>query len=178
MKIAPDLLNPIVVARRMDPVRQEHGVAIACRVEPQRRAGEPGVAERGRPEEPAAAPTAGTRLPAERAPVLRPPPREQRHRAVRHEPRVADAAIRPAGAGGDTTRGLGFQLLGDGSWGGTAVPPGTFGHTGFTGTSLWCCPRHDLCVVLLTNRVHPTRVNGRIDAVRRAVHDAVLHAVR
>ena len=53
-----------------------------------------------------------------------------------------------------------------------------FGHTGFTGTSLWCCPRFDLCVVLLTNRVHPTRVNDKITAVRRAVHDAVLAALR
>ncbi len=91
---------------------------------------------------------------------------------------LVDAARAPAGIGGDATRGLGFQLLADGSWGGTNVPAGTFGHTGFTGTSLWCCPRFDLCVALLTNRVHPTRVNGRIAAVRRAVHDAVLQALR
>jgi CubicO group peptidase (beta-lactamase class C family) len=91
---------------------------------------------------------------------------------------LVDAAIVPANVGGDTSRGLGFQLLADGSWGGTVVPAGTFGHTGFTGTSLWCCPRHDLCVVLLTNRVHPTRANDRITAVRRAVHDAVLASVR
>jgi beta-N-acetylhexosaminidase len=88
------------------------------------------------------------------------------------------AAIQPAGIGDDRTRGLGFQMVADGSWGGTKVPPGTFGHTGFTGTSLWCCSRHDLCVVLLTNRVHPTRVNNKITAVRRAVHDLVLDSVR
>lgn len=91
---------------------------------------------------------------------------------------LVEQAIRPAGIGDDTTRGLGFQLLAGGSWAGTTVPPGTFGHTGFTGTSLWCCPRADLCVVLLTNRVHPTRVNNKITAVRRAVHDAVLQALR
>ena len=54
---------------------------------------------------------------------------------------------------------------------------GTFGHTGFTGTSVWCEPGTDLCVVLLTNRVHPTRVNARITGVRRALHDLVLAAV-
>jgi CubicO group peptidase (beta-lactamase class C family) len=87
-------------------------------------------------------------------------------------------ATRPSGIGDDTTRGLGFQLLQSGGWGGSEVPAGTFGHTGFTGTSLWCCPRYDLCVVLLTNRVHPTRVNNKITGVRRSVHDLVLDALR
>ena len=93
---------------------------------------------------------------------------------------VVARAIVPTGIGDDTTRGLGFQLLGGivGGYGGSKVPPGTFGHTGFTGTSLWCDPQHDLCVVLLTNRVHPSRVNNKITAVRRAVHDLVLAAVR
>jgi beta-glucosidase-like glycosyl hydrolase/CubicO group peptidase (beta-lactamase class C family) len=87
-------------------------------------------------------------------------------------------AIRPAGFGDDTTRGLGFQLFLNGGQGGTVVPSGTFGHTGFTGTSLWCDPQHDLCVVLLSNRVHPTRVNNRILGVRKAVHDLVLGSLR
>jgi len=87
-------------------------------------------------------------------------------------------ATKPAGITKDTTRGLGFQLLRSGTWAGTKVPAGTFGHTGFTGTSLWCCPDKDLCVVLLTNRVHPTRVNNKITAVRRAVHDIVLDSLR
>ena len=87
-------------------------------------------------------------------------------------------ATQPAGITADTTRGLGYQLLQSGGWAGTAVPAGTFGHTGFTGTSLWCCPRYDVCVVLLTNRVHPTRVNNKITAVRRAVHDIVLESLR
>lgn len=91
---------------------------------------------------------------------------------------VAALATKPSGIGDDRTRALGMQLLADGGYGGTKVPEGTFGHTGFTGTSLWCDPRHDLCVVLLTNRVHPTRVNNKIHAVRRAVHDAVLQSVR
>ena len=48
------------------------------------------------------------------------------------------------------------------------------GHTGFTGTSLWIDPAQDLYVVLLTNRVHPTRANEAFQPVRRAFHDAVV----
>lgn len=88
------------------------------------------------------------------------------------------SATRPAGIGNDATRGLGFQMLASGGYGGTDVSPDTFGHTGFTGTSLWCDPRLDLCVVLLTNRVHPTRVNNKIAGVRQAVHDLVRGSLR
>lgn len=77
----------------------------------------------------------------------------------------------------DRTRGLGLERPRSGGWGGTQVSEGVFGHTGFTGTSLWCDPGSDLCVVLLTNRVHPTRVNARITGVRRALHDLVLQAL-
>jgi CubicO group peptidase (beta-lactamase class C family) len=52
-----------------------------------------------------------------------------------------------------------------------------FGHTGFTGTSIWIDPELDLYVVLLTNRVNPSRDNQRHVALRRAVHDAVALAV-
>jgi CubicO group peptidase (beta-lactamase class C family) len=53
-----------------------------------------------------------------------------------------------------------------------------FGHTGFTGTSIWIDPELDLFVVLLTSRVNPTRENQRHVPLRRAVHDAVARAVR
>jgi len=46
-----------------------------------------------------------------------------------------------------------------------------FGHTGFTGTSYWIDPANDLFVVLLTNRVNPTRQNNKIGGVRTAVAD-------
>jgi CubicO group peptidase (beta-lactamase class C family) len=46
----------------------------------------------------------------------------------------------------------------------------TFGHLGFTGTSLWCDPVAERVTVLLSNRVCPTRDNGRIRAVRPRVH--------
>ena len=91
---------------------------------------------------------------------------------------MVTAATSPAGVTSESSRGLGFQMLQSGSWAGSDVPAGTFGHTGFTGTSLWCCPRYDVCVVLLTNRVHPTRANSKITAIRRAVHDTVLNELR
>ena len=52
-----------------------------------------------------------------------------------------------------------------------------FGHTGFTGTSIWIDPAHDLCIVLLTKRVNPTRANTKITAVRQALADTVMKYV-
>ena len=53
-----------------------------------------------------------------------------------------------------------------------------FGHTGFTGTSIWIDPELDLFVVLLTNRINPSRANARHVPLRQAVHDAVARAIR
>jgi CubicO group peptidase (beta-lactamase class C family) len=50
----------------------------------------------------------------------------------------------------------------------------SFGHLGFTGSSVWIDPEQDLIVVLLTNRVHPTRQNNRIRQFRPALHDTVV----
>ena len=60
---------------------------------------------------------------------------------------------------------------------GTRMSPEAIGHTGFTGTSLWIDPRAGAYVVLLSNRVHPTRANDAILAVRPAFHDAVMLAL-
>jgi CubicO group peptidase (beta-lactamase class C family) len=57
---------------------------------------------------------------------------------------------------------------------GTRMSPAAIGHTGFTGTSLWIDPEQDLYFVLLTNRVHPSRANDRIQDVRRAFNDAAV----
>ncbi|MEW2546728.1 serine hydrolase domain-containing protein [Streptomyces sp. NPDC047002] len=54
---------------------------------------------------------------------------------------------------------------------GTAFGPASYGHTGFTGTSVWVDPVAGLYAVLLTNRVHPTREGEAVGAVRRAFHD-------
>lgn len=73
-------------------------------------------------------------------------------------------------------RGLGFQLAGDGSFMGDLFPAGSFGHTGFTGTSLAVDPSSGLYVVLLTNRVNPTRDNLAIIRFRKIFHNAIIAA--
>jgi CubicO group peptidase (beta-lactamase class C family) len=57
---------------------------------------------------------------------------------------------------------------------GTLMSSNAIGHTGFTGTSLWIDWERDLYVVLLTNRVHPSREPNRLRAIRPSFHDAVL----
>ena len=54
---------------------------------------------------------------------------------------------------------------------GARASASTFGHLGFTGTSLWIDPEADAVVTLLTNRVYPTRENPRIRDARPRVHD-------
>ena len=56
---------------------------------------------------------------------------------------------------------------------GDRLSPSAIGHTGFTGTSLWIDPDAGFYVVLLTNRVHPTRTNEAILDLRPAIHNAV-----
>ena len=74
----------------------------------------------------------------------------------------------------DSSRGLGWDTMLPTSSCGALMSARAFGHTGFTGTSLWIDPDNDLYVVLLTNRVHPDASNDAIQQVRRAVHDAVM----
>ena len=57
---------------------------------------------------------------------------------------------------------------------GTLMSARAFGHTGFTGTSLWLDPEAGCYVVLLSNRVHPSRAGEGILEVRPAFHDAVM----
>ena len=86
-----------------------------------------------------------------------------------------------------SNRALGWQkpnhpALGDTSpgaaWAGRFMSTRSYGHTGFTGTSLAVDPELDLYVILLSNRVNPTRANNKITAVRRQLADAVVSAVR
>jgi CubicO group peptidase (beta-lactamase class C family) len=53
----------------------------------------------------------------------------------------------------------------------------SFGRLGFTGTSIYCDPDRDVVIVLLTNRVCPSRANGKIDGFRPAFHDGVMAAL-
>jgi len=50
----------------------------------------------------------------------------------------------------------------------------SIGHLGFTGTSFWLDLENDLCVVLLTNRVHPYRWNTRLRQFRPRIHDRIV----
>ena len=76
-----------------------------------------------------------------------------------------------------SSRALGWDTMLPGSSCGGRMSPRAFGHTGFTGTSLWIDPDRGVYVVLLTNRVHPSRANEAIKQVRPAVHDAVMDAL-
>ena len=55
--------------------------------------------------------------------------------------------------------------------------PAAIGHLGFTGTSLWIDPRTQVIVVLLTNRIHPSRQREGIRTFRPLIHDAVMRAL-
>ena len=72
------------------------------------------------------------------------------------------------------SRALGWDTMLPTSSCGTKMSPTAFGHTGFTGTTVWIDPARDVYVVFLTNRVHPTRENTAIQQIRPALHDAVL----
>lgn len=94
-------------------------------------------------------------------------------------PAVIEAAIRSYTAGLEEERGLGWLLRGDGrfSSAGDLMSPFAYGHTGFTGTSIWIDPERDLYVILLTNRVHPYRDNDSHIRLRPLVANAVVGAL-
>lgn len=79
--------------------------------------------------------------------------------------------------GGTLRAGFDGKSVGQSSAGSLSGPE-TFGHLGFTGTSLWCDPAAGIASVLLTNRVYPTRDNPRIRTARPAVHDALFEAAK
>ena len=81
-------------------------------------------------------------------------------------------------AGIPGSRALGWDTMLPTSSCGTRMSRSAFGHTGFTGTSLWIDPERGVYVVFLTNRVHPTRENTAIQQIRPALHDAVMDALR
>ncbi|HUL16617.1 MAG TPA: glycoside hydrolase family 3 N-terminal domain-containing protein [Terriglobales bacterium] len=75
------------------------------------------------------------------------------------------------------TRTLGWAVPTEGGSSGHFFSPRSFGHTGFTGTSIWIDPDRQVFVVFLTNRVNPTRENHKIAEVRPALHDAIMQAL-
>ena len=76
-----------------------------------------------------------------------------------------------------SSRALGWDTPERGSSSGHYFSSRSFGHTGFTGTSIWVDPERSLFVILLTNRVYPTRDNPRVGPLRRAVADAAQQSI-
>ena len=68
-------------------------------------------------------------------------------------------------------RGLGFILVGPYAPAGDLMSASSFGHTGFTGTSIWVDPEKKMYAVLLSNRIHPKRDNPKIFRVRHIFHN-------
>jgi CubicO group peptidase (beta-lactamase class C family) len=97
------------------------------------------------------------------------------------QPAVSDSILRsftrrqelPTGS----PRALGWEVPTEGNTGSGFLSAGSVGHTGFTGTSIWMDPARGVVIVVLSNRVHPTRANERFAGVRRGVGDRVLTAL-
>jgi CubicO group peptidase (beta-lactamase class C family) len=74
-------------------------------------------------------------------------------------------------------RALGWETPNGTNSAGRLMSGRSFGHTGFTGTSFWVDRDRGIFVILLTNRVNPTRERRQIGAIRVAVADAVMGVV-
>lgn len=86
---------------------------------------------------------------------------------------LAKQYIRRQNIVADSSRAIGWDTKSPkGSTAGKSFSADSFGHTGFTGTSVWLDPEADLYVILLTNSVHPHRGDMRIQSVRRNVAEA------
>ncbi|HZZ44329.1 MAG TPA: serine hydrolase [Tepidisphaeraceae bacterium] len=77
----------------------------------------------------------------------------------------------------DSTRALGWDTKSEHhASAGTKFSMHSYGHTGFTGTTIWIDPANQMFAVLLTNRVHPTSNNNKLTHIRPLFHDAVATA--
>jgi CubicO group peptidase (beta-lactamase class C family) len=76
-----------------------------------------------------------------------------------------------------TSRALGWDTPSAPSQSGTRFSARSFGHLGYTGTSLWCDPERGLSVTLLTNRTWPDARNQAIKELRPLLHDAIVNAL-
>jgi CubicO group peptidase (beta-lactamase class C family) len=74
-------------------------------------------------------------------------------------------------------RGLGWDRVSQPSSSGHYFSGSSYGHLGYTGTSLWIDPERRLSVTLLTNRTWPHRESQSIKQLRPAFHDAVMEAL-
>ncbi|MEX0830423.1 MAG: serine hydrolase domain-containing protein [Nitrospirales bacterium] len=76
-----------------------------------------------------------------------------------------------------TSWALGWDTPSHPSSSGQWFSPQSFGHLGFTGTSIWIDPIRELEVIFLSNRVHPTRANQAIKAFRPQLHDVIIQGL-
>ena len=76
-----------------------------------------------------------------------------------------------------TTRALGWDTPSSPSQSGKYFGPNSYGHLGYTGTSLWIDPDRELSITLLTNRTWPDCSNKAIQQVRPKFHDAIIEAL-
>ena len=76
-----------------------------------------------------------------------------------------------------SSRALGWDTPSAVSSAGTIMSARSFGHTGFTGTSIWIDPEREIVIVLLTNRVNPTRDTPKFGQIRAVVADAVMRSI-
>jgi len=86
---------------------------------------------------------------------------------------IADSTIALFTKRAAGTRALGWDTCGGSGSCGQYISSEAFGHTGFTGTSIIVDPVNDVYIVLLSNRVNPTRNNSKIGGVRTRLTDAV-----
>jgi len=79
----------------------------------------------------------------------------------------------------NSDRALGWDTPSDqGSSAGDYFSIGSYGHLGFTGTSLWIDPNEEIIIVFLTNRVYPTRENKGIYNIRRELHNSIMTNIK
>lgn len=76
-----------------------------------------------------------------------------------------------------TARALGWDTPSQPSQSGRYLSQAAFGHLGYTGTSLWIDPGHQLAIILLTNRTWPDHSSQTIKQVRPRFHDALIEAL-
>jgi serine-type D-Ala-D-Ala carboxypeptidase len=76
-----------------------------------------------------------------------------------------------------TSRALGWDTPSPPSQSGRYFSPSSYGHLGYTGTSLWIDPQRNLSVTLLTNRTWPDSSNQTLKQIRPRVHDALIEAL-
>ncbi len=98
---------------------------------------------------------------------------------LRIDPELAGASVELQAQTGNEVRGLGWMLKSPkDSSAGDLFSPQSYGHTGFTGTSLWIDPKENLVVAFLTNRVYPGREQPGIHDLRRDIHDIIADFVQ